>query len=377
MLYASALRQFEDLLTSAEAAGYAGRPVPLFDALSQAGRAIVAAFGDAPTVGGHGLKEHRIGDADVGLLERQIDRAPFKDGTDAFGAVAAAIGSPVFTGSASLGAIWAATPGASDFLQCDWQNSWCPPLLACLGLRDERVGVSVYRTNSQVGRVIAPDEIRGARYARIPDTATIEDSWGFGVYPADTHVATASWITPTAPRRKNCADAWHEHTPMCTPTPSCSRRSTTTATQCIADVVVALLFALSVFARYHPTTWVSALELDQSELAVPLQALLDVAPDAVAGLIWEVLSPRIHGRSSWVRLGGSGCRTRRRPSLTTPSRSVATSVATSRPLDERCPCASVRTRPSIRGDERARDRSAPRSRTPRRDAAPATIPSAS
>src|SRR4051812_12534817 len=54
-LYGAALRQFEELLASAQAAGYAGRSIPLFYALSQAGRAIVAAYGEHPTVDGHGL----------------------------------------------------------------------------------------------------------------------------------------------------------------------------------------------------------------------------------------------------------------------------------------------------------------------------------
>ncbi|MBF6605700.1 MAG: hypothetical protein IVW53_08995 [Chloroflexi bacterium] len=43
--YRAALQQFEELLHAAEATGYAARPLPLFYALSQAGRAIVASRG--------------------------------------------------------------------------------------------------------------------------------------------------------------------------------------------------------------------------------------------------------------------------------------------------------------------------------------------
>jgi hypothetical protein len=308
VLYAAALRQFEDLLTSAEAAGYAGRPVPLFYALSQAGRAIVAAFGDNPTVDGHGLRERRTFDATVGLLARQVDRASTKHGTDAFRAVAAAIGSSVFTGSASLGSIWAATPGASDLLLCDWDASWCPPLLACLGVRDEHVGVALYATGNHARRPIGLDEIKGPRYPRIPDAATIEDSWGFGHLPGATYVATASWDpAPTRPEEELRGRLARTRTDLHDDALLLSSVNDESDAMHPLMSWWALLFALSILARYHPTTWVSSLDPDRSELAVPLQALLDIAPDALAALVWEAVFPEDPEpltifSSKWTRL---------------------------------------------------------------------------
>jgi hypothetical protein len=47
-LYGASLEQFEQLLRAAETVDAAARPLPLFYALSQAARAIVAAHGDSP-----------------------------------------------------------------------------------------------------------------------------------------------------------------------------------------------------------------------------------------------------------------------------------------------------------------------------------------
>ena len=56
-VYGSALQQFEELMRAAETTGYASRPLPLFYAISQAGRAVAAAHADEPWIlSGHGLR---------------------------------------------------------------------------------------------------------------------------------------------------------------------------------------------------------------------------------------------------------------------------------------------------------------------------------
>jgi hypothetical protein len=49
------------------------------------------------------------------------------------------------------------------------------------------------------------------------------------------------------------------------------------------------LFGLSTFARYESELWLSALDVDKSELAVPLEELLDVAMSSVPALVLEEL----------------------------------------------------------------------------------------
>lgn len=59
-VFGSALVQAEQLLTAAGAAGYASRPILLFYGLSQAGRAIAAAWtaadNDSYRLNGHGIR---------------------------------------------------------------------------------------------------------------------------------------------------------------------------------------------------------------------------------------------------------------------------------------------------------------------------------
>jgi len=53
--YTAALEQFDELFVAAETIGPASRPLPLFYALSQAGRAIAAAYDEEPNFDSHGL----------------------------------------------------------------------------------------------------------------------------------------------------------------------------------------------------------------------------------------------------------------------------------------------------------------------------------
>jgi hypothetical protein len=64
-VFGAALQQFEELMDAAASVGYAARPLPLFYAISQAGRAIAAVHADDPwELSGHGLK-HRATAASV------------------------------------------------------------------------------------------------------------------------------------------------------------------------------------------------------------------------------------------------------------------------------------------------------------------------
>ena len=48
----------------------------------------------------------------------------------------------------------------------------------------------------------------------------------------------------------------------------------------------ALLFGLSLLARYEPVAWQTALDLDQSRIADPLTKLLDDALEIVPDLLY-------------------------------------------------------------------------------------------
>ena len=52
----------------------------------------------------------------------------------------------------------------------------------------------------------------------------------------------------------------------------------------------ALLFGLSSVARYDPETWIAALAVNDSELAVPIEAVLDAALEGLPELILDALT---------------------------------------------------------------------------------------
>jgi hypothetical protein len=125
-IYGAGLEQFEQLLRAAEVVGPAARPLPLFYALSQAGRAIVAARGEDPDIDAHGLSEDRESPAPRDLLHRRVKRSPGKAGRDAFGAVSRTIGSADLSGSVHLGAVWAALPETYRIPSDSWLPEWRP-----------------------------------------------------------------------------------------------------------------------------------------------------------------------------------------------------------------------------------------------------------
>jgi YaaC-like protein len=123
-LYGAALERFEQLLHAASEVDAAARPLPLFYALSQAGRAIVAARADDPDIDGHGLAEDRQKPAPDDLLHRRVKRAPSRSNKDAFGAVVRATGSPDLIGAVELGALWATLPQTYRLPTESWLPEW-------------------------------------------------------------------------------------------------------------------------------------------------------------------------------------------------------------------------------------------------------------
>ncbi len=112
-VFVSSLEQVEQLMRAAEGVGPAARPLPLFYALSQAGRAIAAARLQEPwRLAGHGLSVPGR-DADASLLHRIVKPAnrPASIGRqDSFSGVAEAVGSDALTRASEFGALWAAIP---------------------------------------------------------------------------------------------------------------------------------------------------------------------------------------------------------------------------------------------------------------------------
>jgi hypothetical protein len=128
-VYGAALGQFQELMTAANDSSAASRPLPLFYALSQAGRAIAADRADDPwRLRGHGLiapdLDGQIVDISV-HRQRRNDKAPI----DSFAGVARATGSVPFEGAVTIGALWASLPEVFELLPAAYRSHTVPLLL--------------------------------------------------------------------------------------------------------------------------------------------------------------------------------------------------------------------------------------------------------
>lgn len=291
-VYNAALQQFEELLAAARAVGPASRPLPLFYALSQAGRAIVAAGGDVPSIIAHGLSEYRYRGREhppAEFLHRRIKRTPDKLGRDAFGAVARASGSGELTGSVELGAVWAATPNTHRLPEGTWLPSWRRALDVSVEPRRAEDGGDIHVLLMSMGGnpLLTADEVLADASTRYPTLAP------------GTRVAARR--SKSLPPGEWIADAWWNPDEASLEAVAPLVEMTTGGHQIIpllpdqaeqlSPLMLwwVLLFGLSIFARYEPGLWGRALDVSRDVHAVPLEALLDKALDLMPRLVYEPL----------------------------------------------------------------------------------------
>ena len=288
-IYTAALQQFEELVTAARGVGPASRPLLLFYALSQAGRAVVAAYGDAPQITAHGLAEDRNVQPDD-VLHRRIVRVPRKDCTDAFGAVARATASEDLRHGAELGALWAALPGTYRVPPGSWQPEWRSALTVDTGLLSR--GGDADKLALLVSNLGGNPHVRGF------------DVFANGRYPtlpADTKAAmrggreieAGSWVADIEiPATSNRDDLLDEIAPQLYAGQDRALIPTLPGESGVLTPLMlwwALLFGLSIVARYHPGPWTRALAVEGSKHAVPLEALLVKALELLPVLVYEAI----------------------------------------------------------------------------------------
>lgn len=287
-IYSAGLEQFEQLLAASQSTPPSALPLPLFYALSQAGRAIVAARGDCPRVDGHGLSQDRQQPQPSDLLHRKIKRTPSRSGLDAFGAVSRAINSPDIHGSLEIGALWVALPGTHRIPENAWRQNW-RTALSVLDETDYRaiqLGLTVIRAMSFSGNpYLGPMDSLVDRYPSIPQGARMRPlsgnenldpgNWGMNIaWQAEGPLEAVALVDPSVPNEsKSLLPTLPEQSAVLNPL----------MTWWI------LLFGLSVFARYEPELWMEVLEIDRSPLAVPLESVLQQALVAVPALVHKEL----------------------------------------------------------------------------------------
>lgn len=290
-VYGAALTQFEELMRAAEAASAQTRPLTLFYALSQAGRAVAAAHLEGDwLLEGHGLKAINIGAADIA----DVSVRPDPREVDSFSGIASATESESLKGRVGLIELWASLPNLCWLIPEDERRIHPVPLgVTLLGdpmsnLRDWRWVLAGVAPLTARDAAEAEAVLRAYRQARTAELRTVQGlrpiraltEHGEGVevcwpnpsqdYPGET--AVLEQVAPFDPH----ADArW--------------LRPELTDGSSPSDLVAfwALLYALSMLARYQPATWSQILDYDRSAWAAPLSELLRLGV--------EMVPPMVHG----------------------------------------------------------------------------------
>jgi hypothetical protein len=289
----AALQQFEELLDAAGTVGPASRPLPLFYALSQAGRAITAAHGSVPwELHGHGL-EMPGPSSPKHLLERTIEPKP--TGNDSFHRVAQTIGSAILTGPVELGAVWASLPYG---LPKAWTEKWpttlsVRPLVTGETVPSGEAPAVVYVTGvdqppkTAIRKLLAQyPTAQGWYFPGDSQLTERQTPLGWRVllaWTADGPSWDDRWakIREVAPEYRRREQHW--------------LRPAVGAQKDYLKPLSAwwiLLFGLSIVARYEPAEWAKVLSINESDLAAPLESLLDDAMLDIPRLVLEALEGR-------------------------------------------------------------------------------------
>jgi hypothetical protein len=276
-------------MAAAAATTAASRPLPLYYALAQGGRAVAAAYAPQSSLHGHGI---RVPVLEKDPLATRVE--PLTSGE--FPAIATLTGSNALTAPVEVGALWAALPELS--LTADGER-WPPALRVMPNHETHELAV----IQGVVDLVVPVDPVPQSRQelsAFLAHYPTLNQGWevltavsgefltratsrGFGVLLRTTgekrNVAEQNRVLDSvAPEYRHHDARW-------------LRPALGPKDDQLSPLMTwwALLYAFSVFARYHPAEWTRLLDLDRSELAAPVEHALDEALAAVPHLLLEAI----------------------------------------------------------------------------------------
>lgn len=287
-VFGSALEQSQQLFEAAEAVDYASRPILLFYGLSQAGRAIAAA---ATSLGGNDyrLVGHGIEVLNLDQRPRIADLDVRDRGRGSFTQLAPPLSSGTLPQGASLGGLWASIPTLAE-MPLDYGSTEHRPAV--------QVQVSQVTTGMLLGYVLGLPQ-------RFSSGSTEQDIADFlEPYPTlvgHDHARTAGGPlleTDSAGRlgvHRGWAKAQGEDrqeflSRLTTPYLDDYNRWVFPvlggATTALHPLLAwwAILFALSMLARYEPASWTDNLDVDDNANTVPLEMALGQALDVCPAL---------------------------------------------------------------------------------------------
>lgn len=317
-VFLASLEQSEQLLRTADRLGYATRPLNLFYGLSQAGRALMAAW-SPPSAGihngwklqGHGIGFHKqdvpfadraltgqpprgkaAADLDRSLpsfigLSRVLDSAPLAHPVkliDLWAALPEAIGRPAPGDDSRLGPINIEPPTiAADDAQTKvaaiqaWTHNWpLEPLTEWARMEHPEFNTKLHMFLLANYPTLRP-----------PATNAMSQPWPVGWLGRRFSVVLTWDLGQTLDYQEA---VWLLNAQLA-PYRDGRWAFPAFAGQALHPLMIwwAVLYSLSMFARYEPQRWVELLDVDSSPWATPLEHLLDAALAAVPEVITETL----------------------------------------------------------------------------------------
>jgi hypothetical protein len=229
------------------------------------------------------------------LLERTIEPRPTAN--DSFRRVAQTIGSTILTGPVELGALWASLPYD---LPKAWTHKWPTPLAFGRVLKFPMVA------NQALADVtgFTVDQLTADAIREVLEHYPTAQGWYFpeGGQPAGEPTSNGwkvrlAWTTSgTSINDQTAIDDQHAKlAEVAQEYRWRGRRWLRPAVGAHKDYLKPfstwwlLLFGLSIVARYEPAEWAKALSINESDLAAPLESLLDEAMLAIPQLVLEAL----------------------------------------------------------------------------------------
>jgi hypothetical protein len=294
LVFQAALAQAEELWDAAAVGGPASRPLPLFYCLSQAGRAVCAAWTESldwrPRFHGLGRQE-----SDDPTPERRVfDYAAHATAQTrgAYSMLAAATRSPTFDGQTSVADFWASLPGFPTPRSIFGERPRCLMIETVQAPDDERPLFT--RVAVPTHCILRFSAVDVAQLPMIyPTMAGIEQDgsrpsvFGLGEEPIYRFRREDGVLRPIheVAERPFYAEDFLSSSLVVRP------RVGTGAAGPPSDFLTlyALVWCLSELARYYPDTWVGALDPDRSPAAVILEEGLDLALEHTPRLISEAL----------------------------------------------------------------------------------------
>lgn len=287
-VFGSALEQFDQLLVASEAVGPATAAIPLFYALSQAGRAFAAA-----RVAGAGWRprRHGLSVGDPGMSIGDTVLTPTSGRSGSFQLFCQSIGSETLTGPVTLSAVWASV---GRFRAVEGLGKGMP----------ETTSASVIGENAP-GHIV----IEGALAADLPEgleqQAAVMRERLSAYLPggAGVRVAPDRWPNQSfkVPRVELYWQLDNEEPRLVSEIVSprlAAEDSGQVLLPRIGDqedilhpmaAMYATWLALSSLARYHPDAWQRALDRDQAATAVAVEEATDLTLELLPYSVKELL----------------------------------------------------------------------------------------